>query len=69
MRRLVNGMVVAATIALAGCASAHRPAATVGASSRYAVETIRVCESLVYYAPEDDRQATLHCANILDIWH
>lgn len=69
MSKFVKGMVVAATIVLAGCGTtAHRQAETVTADSRPTVETIRVCENALYYASDDDLQTTLHCANILDIW-
>ncbi len=69
MSKLVNGMVVAATIALAGCAGAtHRQTETVGISSRFAADPIGVCENALYYAAADDMRTALHCANVLDIW-
>jgi len=62
-------MVAAATISLAGCATApQRQAEKANTYSKSAAETMRACESAIYYSREHDRQTTLNCANLLDIW-
>ena len=69
MRKFVKCLAAAATIALAGCATApHRQAETANAPSKSAAETMKACESAIYYTSEHDRQSVMNCANFLDIW-
>ncbi len=70
MNKVVKLIVIAAAISQAGCATtARRQAETDRADSKLAADTIKVCENAIYYSSDYDQATTLHCANILDIWH
>lgn len=69
MQIAAKGMTVAATLLLAGCAmSAHRPTTTANTNAGSADATIRACETTIYYTSNADRETTLDCARVLDIW-
>jgi hypothetical protein len=69
MNKFVKGIVVSATISLAGCAAAaQRSIETIGNHSESAAETMRSCEKAVYYSSDYDNPEILGCANLLDIW-
>ena len=58
-------LVFVAMIALVGCAG-HRASAPM---TEAAVDVVSACEQAVYYPQGDeDAQASLACADVLDVW-
>lgn len=67
MNIFVKLLLVAAFTPLAGCAAANHSPATALADS--AVDVVSACEQAVYYPKDrEDEQASLGCADVLDVW-